>query len=99
MKALVLSEYKKLDLVDMQKPQPGDDDLLIRVQACGICGSDVHGYDGSTGRRLPPIVMGHEAAGIVEAVGGAVTVFVPAIMLRSTPPSSAAGASTVAEAW
>jgi L-iditol 2-dehydrogenase len=75
MKALVLSEYKKLDLVDMPKPQPGDHDLLIRVQACGICGSDVHGYDGSTGRRLPPIVMGHEAAGIVEAVGGAVTGF------------------------
>ena len=77
MKALVLSEYKKLDLVDMPKPQPGDDDLLIRVQACGICGSDVHGYDGSTGRRLPPIVMGHEAAGIVEAVGGAVEDFRP----------------------
>jgi L-iditol 2-dehydrogenase len=77
MKALVLSEYKKLDLVDMQKPQPGEDELLIRVHACGICGSDVHGYDGSTGRRLPPIVMGHEAAGIVEAVGGAVTDFHP----------------------
>jgi len=77
MKALVLSEYKKLDLVDMQKPQPGDDELLIRVQACGICGSDVHGYDGSTGRRLPPIVMGHEAAGIIEAVGSAVTDFHP----------------------
>ena len=77
MKALVLSEYKKLDIVDMQKPLPGDDDLLIRVRACGICGSDVHGYDGSTGRRLPPIVMGHEAAGIVEAVGSAVKGFVP----------------------
>jgi L-iditol 2-dehydrogenase len=77
MKALVLSEYKKLDLVDMQKPQSGDDDLLIRVRACGICGSDVHGYDGSTGRRMPPIVMGHEAAGIVEAVGSAVTDFQP----------------------
>ena len=77
MKALVLSEYKKLDYVDMEKPHPGEDDLLIRVQACGICGSDVHGYDGSTGRRLPPIVMGHEAAGIVEAAGGAVTDFQP----------------------
>jgi L-iditol 2-dehydrogenase len=77
MKALVLSQYNKLDLVDMAKPQPGGDDLLIRVHACGICGSDVHGYDGSTGRRLPPIVMGHEAAGIVEAVGGAVTDFQP----------------------
>jgi len=77
MKALLLSEYKKLELVDMQDPQPGDDDLLIRVVACGICGSDVHGYDGSTGRRLPPIVMGHEAAGIVATVGNAVKDFRP----------------------
>ena len=77
MKALVLSEYKQLDLVDMAKPQPGEDEVLIRVLACAICGSDVHGYDGSTGRRLPPVVMGHEAAGIIEAVGGAVTGFQP----------------------
>jgi L-iditol 2-dehydrogenase len=77
MKALVLSAYKQLDLVDMAIPQPGRDDLLIRIQACGICGSDVHGYDGSTGRRIPPIVMGHEAAGIVEAVGSGVTGFEP----------------------
>jgi L-iditol 2-dehydrogenase len=40
--------------------------------ACGICGSDVHGMDGSTGRRRPPIVMGHEAAGIIEETGSAV---------------------------
>ena len=77
MKALVLTGYKKLDLVEMKEPQPGDEDLLIRVRACGICGSDVHGYDGSTGRRLPPIVMGHEAAGIVEAVGNSVKGFRP----------------------
>src|ERR1035437_8911389 len=77
MKGLVLSEYKQLDLVDMAKPKPGEDDLLICVQACGICGSDVHGYDGSTGRRLPPVVMGHGAAGIIEAVGGAVADFQP----------------------
>src|SRR6202051_1468522 len=75
MKALVLSEYKQLDLVDIAKPKPAADELLIRIQACGICGSDVHGYDGSTGRRLPPIVMGHEAAGIIESVGGAVSDF------------------------
>ena len=75
MKALVLSAYKQLELVEMPTPQPAADELLIRIKACGICGSDVHGYDGSTGRRLPPIVMGHEAAGIVEAVGGAVENF------------------------
>lgn len=77
MKALILSDYKKLDLVEMPKPQTGDDELLIRVQACGVCGSDVHGYDGSTGRRRPPIVMGHEAAGIVAAVGSSVAGFRP----------------------
>lgn len=77
MKALVLSEYKKLDLIDLAKPQPSEDELLIRIHSCGICGSDVHGYDGSTGRRLPPIVMGHEAAGIIEAVGTEVSDFRP----------------------
>jgi L-iditol 2-dehydrogenase len=49
--------------------------VLIRVAACGICGSDVHGFDGSSGRRIPPIVMGHEAAGIVAAVGSGVNNF------------------------
>jgi L-iditol 2-dehydrogenase len=75
MKALLLSEYKKLEVVEMPRPEPGECELLIRIHACGICGSDVHGYDGSTGRRLPPIVMGHEAAGVVESVGSGVTGF------------------------
>ena len=75
MKALVLSAYKELELLDLPVPEPADDELLIRIRACGICGSDVHGYDGSTGRRLPPVVMGHEAAGIVESVGSAVEGF------------------------
>jgi L-iditol 2-dehydrogenase len=77
MKALMLSGYKQLNIVDIAKPQPANDELLIRIQACGICGSDVHGYDGSTGRRIPPVVMGHEAAGIVEATGDAVSGFQP----------------------
>jgi len=69
MKALLLSEYRHLELADLPTPVPAVDEVLIRVAACGICGSDVHGYDGSSGRRIPPIVMGHEAAGIVAAVG------------------------------
>lgn len=75
MKALLLSEYKKLELVELPRPEAREGELLIRIHACGICGSDVHGYDGSTGRRLPPIVMGHEAAGVVESVGSGVTGF------------------------
>ncbi len=75
MKALLLEQYKKLELADMPKPEPGPGEALVRVRACGICGSDVHGWDGSTGRRIPPIVMGHEASGIVEAVGRGVERF------------------------
>jgi L-iditol 2-dehydrogenase len=75
MKALLLSEYKKLNVVDMPTPEISDEDVLVRVKACGICGSDIHGYDGSTGRRIPPLVMGHEAAGVIDRVGRGVEGF------------------------
>jgi L-iditol 2-dehydrogenase len=70
-KAVQLVEYGRLELVDLPTPVPTDDEVLIRVRACGICGSDVHGMDGSTGRRVPPIVMGHEAAGEIIEAGSA----------------------------
>ncbi|QDT07703.1 Sorbitol dehydrogenase [Rubripirellula lacrimiformis] len=73
MKALLLTEYKKMEVTDVDEPEVGADDVLVQVEACGICGSDIHGYDGSTGRRIPPLVMGHEAAGIVVATGDNVT--------------------------
>src|SRR5215471_18768294 len=73
MNALLLKEYMKLELVDMPEPEIGPEDVLIRVRACGICGSDVHGMDGSSGRRIPPLIMGHEAAGTIQAAGAAVT--------------------------
>ncbi|MDR1936066.1 MAG: galactitol-1-phosphate 5-dehydrogenase [Candidatus Accumulibacter sp.] len=73
MKALVLKEYKQFSYEDVPEPEIGAEDVLIRVKACGICGSDVHGIDGSTGRRIPPIIMGHEAAGVIERVGGGVS--------------------------
>jgi len=69
MNALLLSEYKHLEVTTLPVPVPGPSDVLVQVAACGICGSDVHGYDGTSGRRIPPIVMGHEAAGIVAAIG------------------------------
>jgi L-iditol 2-dehydrogenase len=73
MRALMLQQYNDLRLVDMPEPEPGPDEVLIRVRACGICGSDVHGLDGSTGRRIPPLVMGHEAAGEIVGTGERVT--------------------------
>jgi L-iditol 2-dehydrogenase len=69
MRVLLLKEYKVLEITDMPEPAVGPEDVLVRVKACGICGSDVHGYDGSTGRRIPPVVMGHEASGVVVQTG------------------------------
>jgi L-iditol 2-dehydrogenase len=75
MRALLLSEYKHLEITDLPRPSAGDCEVLVSVAACGICGSDVHGYDGSSGRRIPPIVMGHEAAGTIAALGDGVSGF------------------------
>jgi L-iditol 2-dehydrogenase len=75
MRALLLSAYRRFELADLAAPEPAPREILIQVAACGICGSDVHGYDGSSGRRVPPIVMGHEAAGTIAALGTGVTGF------------------------
>ncbi len=77
MKALVHTQPYQLEVADFPDPVMGADDVLIRVKACGICGSDVHGYTGKTGRRIPPIIMGHEASGVIEAAGERVTAFQP----------------------
>lgn len=69
MKALVLEEYNKLVYRDWPDPVLADNEVLVRVRAAAICGSDVHGMDGSTGRRIPPLIMGHEASGIIEETG------------------------------
>ncbi len=77
MQALVLEDYKKLAVRDVDQPKLTSNETLIRVQSCGICGSDVHGFDGSSGRRIPPVIMGHEASGVIEEVGPRVTKFKP----------------------
>jgi len=72
MKALVLEAYHQLVFQDVPDPKIAPDEVLVRVKAVGICGSDVHGLDGSTGRRIPPLIMGHEAAGEVVGTGSEV---------------------------
>lgn len=69
MKALVLEKYNTLVYKDVPDPVVHDNEVLVKVMACGICGSDVHGLDGSTGRRIPPMIMGHEASGIIIKTG------------------------------
>lgn len=69
MKALVLEEYNKFVYKEMDVPEITEREVLIQVKACGICGSDVHGMDGSSGRRNPPLIMGHEASGVIVKKG------------------------------
>lgn len=77
MKALLLKQYMDLEFTEMPEPVFGDEDVLVRVRACGICGSDIHGMDGSSGRRIPPLIMGHEASGVIEATGAKVSRWKP----------------------
>jgi len=73
MQALVLEEYNKLVYKEVEKPTPAAGEVLVEIKAVGICGSDVHGMDGSTGRRIPPIIMGHEASGVIVETGQGIT--------------------------
>ena len=60
---------RSLSVQDVPVPEPGPNDVLVRVMACGICLSDVHLIDGSLPGPLPVVTPGHEAAGIVERAG------------------------------
>lgn len=77
MKAAVFYGKHDIRIEDVKKPEPGPDDVLIRVIACGVCGTDVHIYEGDKGAAevVPPIILGHEYSGVVEAAGKNVTKF------------------------
>ena len=77
MKALTLTEYNRFEYGEAERPEIGEKEVLVAVKACGICGSDIHGMDGSSGRRIPPIIMGHEASGEIAEVGSAVSDWKP----------------------
>ena len=72
MKALVLEAYNRLVVKEVPEPEPGPGEVLVEIEACGICGSDIHGFDGSSGRRIPPVIMGHECAGTIAGLGDGV---------------------------
>lgn len=65
MKALVYNGPNDIKVKDVPKPAREKGEVLIKIKACGICGSDLEGYLGKSGRRTPPMVMGHEFAGEV----------------------------------
>lgn len=77
MRALVFGGPHDLHLEDLPEPEPAPGEVKIRVRACGVCGSDVHGYTGESGRRTAGQVMGHEFAGDVAELGPGVTGWAP----------------------
>lgn len=66
MQALVYLGKENMEYREIDDPRPGTGEAVVRVAACGICGSDMHGYHGYDPRRVPPMIMGHEFAGVVE---------------------------------
>ncbi|MCP4335240.1 MAG: alcohol dehydrogenase catalytic domain-containing protein [Gammaproteobacteria bacterium] len=66
MKALVYTNTCELQYRDEPKPQPAANEALVKIEAVGICGSDMHAYHGHDARRVPPLVLGHEAVGVVQ---------------------------------
>ena len=73
MKAMVYKGPEILSIEEIADVSVKDQEVKIRVKACGICGSDVHGYLGKTGRRIAPMVMGHEFCGEVVELGSKAT--------------------------
>ena len=69
MRTLTLTDFHRMEVLDAPRPAAGPGEVLLRVAATGICGSDVHGFTGENGRRHPGQVMGHETSGHVAALG------------------------------
>ena len=69
MRALVLKEFGQLEIEDRPVVDPGPGEVQLRILATGICGSDIHGFTGRNGRRVPGQIMGHEAVGRILALG------------------------------
>jgi len=69
MKALRYLGPERLEIQELKEPVVKEDEVLLKIKACGICGSDVHGFLGLTGRRIEPMTMGHEFAGEIEEIG------------------------------
>lgn len=85
MKALVYTKADEVVYRDEPDPVPGEGQVLVKVAASGICGSDMHAYHGHDPRRVPPLILGHEVAGTVASgeIRGARVVINPLITCGS----------------
>ncbi len=75
-RGVVLSEVGRFGLEEIEVDAPGENEVLVRIEASGVCHSDLHLVETGWAHRLP-VLLGHEGAGVVEEVGGAVTTLAP----------------------
>jgi threonine dehydrogenase-like Zn-dependent dehydrogenase len=88
MKTLLYPEFDRLEVADQPKPSPGAGEVLVKVSACGICGSELEAFKNRSPRRTPPLILGHEFCGVVEGVGTGVELWAPgqAVISHSLVP-------------
>ena len=91
MKSAVFYGKHDLRIVDSPMPAVGEEEVLIEIKACGVCGTDVHIYEGDEGAAqvTPPTILGHEFAGVVAEVGGKVRGFKATRTIIVVPANSA----------
>jgi L-iditol 2-dehydrogenase len=71
MRALIFESKKDVKVKEIPVRKPGDDEIVINIKACGVCGTDVHTYEGddTSAKVVPPVVLGHELSGVISEVG------------------------------
>lgn len=75
MKALVYTAPRRVELQELPRPVAKANEVLVKVRAAGICGSDLHGFLGKSKKRIPPLVLGHEFSGEIVETGAGVSRF------------------------
>lgn len=88
MKAVVYEGVGKLAVKQVREPEPREDNVIVKVHACAVCGTDVKAYNIGISSIKPPVILGHELAGSVVEAGGAVEGFKPGdrVTLSTTLP-------------
>jgi L-iditol 2-dehydrogenase len=81
----VMTQPGKIEIHEVEKPQPKADEVLIEVRRIGVCGSDIHVYHGLHPYTPYPVVQGHEVSGVIAAVGADVRGFAPGDMVVFMP--------------
>src|SRR5687768_15805835 len=73
MRTLLYPDWDRVEVADQPRPSPAGDEVILRVAACGLCGSELEAFKSHSPRRTPPLILGHEFCGVVEEVGASVS--------------------------